>query len=135
MILGHTAVRAVYVMVWTARRDAEESLPVMKAWLRQPFERVILQRLRAAGLVGSLKGPGGGYFLSRPPEGIRLDEIIDAVCQDLDFLYSNHPKLEGLEGLPALLGDCNDAARKPFEAVTLADLLKEGNSCSASSAG
>jgi Rrf2 family protein len=40
------------------------------------FLDAILGQLRNAGLVRSRKGPGGGYALTRPPEQIRVGQII-----------------------------------------------------------
>jgi len=36
----------------------------------------ILARLREAKLVKTLRGPGGGYALSRPPEEISVEEVV-----------------------------------------------------------
>jgi Rrf2 family protein len=36
----------------------------------------ILNKLRRAGLVKSVKGPGGGYLLSRRPESITIADIL-----------------------------------------------------------
>ena len=36
----------------------------------------ILNKLRKAGLINSVKGPGGGYVLSREPEKISIGEIL-----------------------------------------------------------
>lgn len=40
-------------------------------------------RLRKAGLVDSFRGAGGGYILSRPPEQIRIAEVMSAVDERL----------------------------------------------------
>ena len=39
----------------------------------------ILLQLKAAGLVTSIRGAGGGYHLSRPPREITLDDIHAAI--------------------------------------------------------
>lgn len=36
----------------------------------------ILNRLRRSGLLKSVKGPGGGYLLSRDPDEISISEIL-----------------------------------------------------------
>ena len=41
-------------------------------------------KLRRAGLVESVRGPGGGYLLSRQPDGINIAEIIYAAEDKLD---------------------------------------------------
>ena len=87
-------------------------------------------KLRRAGLVNSVRGPGGGYTLSRPMSEINVAEIIIAVDEPLDAR-----QCEGKE-------DCKggekcmthhlwmDLNRKMFHflsSVTLADLVKEQN--------
>ncbi len=39
----------------------------------------LFSRLRKAGLVLSIRGPGGGYRLARPATGIRISDIMRAV--------------------------------------------------------
>jgi Rrf2 family iron-sulfur cluster assembly transcriptional regulator len=49
------------------------------AYLEQLFVR-----LRRAGLVESVRGPGGGYRLARAPEEIRVSEVLEAVEETVD---------------------------------------------------
>lgn len=44
----------------------------------------LFARLRRSELVTSVRGPGGGYLLSRPREEIFVAEIIDAVNESVD---------------------------------------------------
>ncbi len=39
----------------------------------------VLQRLVHAGILGSARGPSGGFFLDRPAEGITLRDAYEAV--------------------------------------------------------
>ena len=39
----------------------------------------IVIALKAAGLVVSQRGPRGGYALARPPEGITVREVVEAI--------------------------------------------------------
>jgi Rrf2 family transcriptional regulator, iron-sulfur cluster assembly transcription factor len=43
-------------------------------------------KLRRAGFVESLRGPGGGYKLSKMPDAIRVSEILEAVDETMDAL-------------------------------------------------
>ena len=43
------------------------------------FLDAILGELRTAGFVHSKKGRGGGYVLARPPDAIRVGEIVRAL--------------------------------------------------------
>jgi len=44
----------------------------------------LFSKLRRQGLVKSMRGPGGGYSLSRDPEDIAISNIIMAVDENLD---------------------------------------------------
>jgi Rrf2 family protein len=39
----------------------------------------IISSLKAAGLVNAVRGPGGGYELTKPPDAIGLDEVYEAL--------------------------------------------------------
>ncbi len=45
-------------------------------------------KLRRAGLVKSVRGPGGGYKLAKSPESIRITEILEAVDETVNALYT-----------------------------------------------
>jgi Rrf2 family transcriptional regulator, cysteine metabolism repressor len=56
----------------------------------QPFLTQILQQMKMAGLVVSIRGASGGYRLSRSPELISVWDVLQAVCPELgDFTASN----------------------------------------------
>jgi Rrf2 family protein len=54
--------------------DAAESLKVSAAHLSK-----VLQRMTKAGIINAVRGPKGGYLLSRPLSEIRLLDILEAV--------------------------------------------------------
>ena len=45
----------------------------------------LFSKLRKQGLVNSMRGPGGGYRLSREPSKIAMSEIIMAVDENVDL--------------------------------------------------
>jgi len=47
--------------------------------LSQSYLEQLFGKLRRAGLVGSARGPGGGYRLARPPADIAIADIVAAV--------------------------------------------------------
>ncbi len=59
----------------SARQD------ISLAYLEQLFVR-----LRRAGIVESVRGPGGGYRLSRDSSAIRVCEILQAVEEGMDAM-------------------------------------------------
>jgi Rrf2 family protein len=44
--------------------------------ISQRYLEQIFQKLRRAGIVGSKRGPSGGYFLGKKPEDITIGEIV-----------------------------------------------------------
>jgi len=51
----------------------------------------IFQRLKRAGIVKSIRGPKGGYYLARQPEKIAVSEVIRAVEESMDPVFCGRP--------------------------------------------
>ncbi len=49
----------------------------------------LFSRLKRSGLVESIKGPGGGYMLSKDADEIVISEVIQAVDEDLETTACN----------------------------------------------
>jgi len=93
------------------------------------FLEQIFVKLRRAQMVRSIRGPGGGYVLSRPAMEIRIDEIIQSVeetlvpvgCMDEQGLCNcneqciTHTVWEGLA----------QRVRHFLSSITLADLTRD----------
>ncbi|MEP5759678.1 MAG: Rrf2 family transcriptional regulator [Litoreibacter sp.] len=56
---------------------------VSLAYLEQLFVK-----LRRAGLVDSVRGPGGGYRLAKSPDAIRVSEIMEAVDETVNAMHT-----------------------------------------------
>ena len=63
----------------TSLSDISQRQEISLSYLEQLFAR-----LRRAGLVNSVRGPGGGYLLSQPAEAISVSKVIDAVNESVD---------------------------------------------------
>lgn len=61
-----------------ALADIAERQEISLSYLEQLFGR-----LRKGGLVKSVRGPGGGYLLSRSPADMRISDIILAVDEPI----------------------------------------------------
>ena len=66
---------------------------VSLAYLEQLFAR-----LRRAGLVESVRGPGGGYRLASAPETIRIIDVMDAVDETVSALRCGDGSEQGCGG-------------------------------------
>lgn len=52
-----------------------------------PYLEQLFVKLRRADLVTSVRGPGGGYRLSRPAEQIRVVDVLAAVDESVDAMH------------------------------------------------
>jgi Rrf2 family transcriptional regulator, iron-sulfur cluster assembly transcription factor len=52
-----------------------------------PYLEQLFVKLRRAGLVDSVRGPGGGYRLGRAASEIRVSEILDAVDETVSAMH------------------------------------------------
>ncbi|MGM0632558.1 MAG: Fe-S cluster assembly transcriptional regulator IscR [Pseudomonadota bacterium] len=59
--------------------DISRRQSISLSYLEQLFSR-----LRRSGLVASVRGPGGGYYLDRPTSDVVISQIIDAVSESVD---------------------------------------------------
>lgn len=63
-----------------------------------PYLEQLFVKLRRAGLVESVRGPGGGYRLARPPAEIRVVEVLAAVDETVDAMHVGAGASGGLSG-------------------------------------
>ncbi|SMY07600.1 Rrf2 family transcriptional regulator [Flavimaricola marinus] len=52
-----------------------------------PYLEQLFVKLRRAGLVESVRGPGGGYRLARQPAEIRVSDILGAVDETVSAMH------------------------------------------------
>lgn len=101
---------------------------------RQGISQLYLERLtgilRAKGILESIKGPGGGYFLNRSPESITIADIINAVNEPIDATRCNG-KSNCQQGETCLThelwSELNSVVLQFLESITLAELANRQN--------
>jgi Rrf2 family transcriptional regulator, iron-sulfur cluster assembly transcription factor len=63
-----------------------------------PYLEQLFVKLRRAGLVEAVRGPGGGYRLARSPDAIRVSEVLQAVEENVDALHTGAGASGGVSG-------------------------------------
>ncbi len=53
-----------------------------------PYLEQLFVKLRRAGLVESVRGPGGGYRLTRSPAEIRISDVMVAVDETVSAMHT-----------------------------------------------
>lgn len=127
---GQYGVRAMFEI---ARGYPENPVTIKEIYERQDvsvaYLEQILNKLRKAGLVRSVKGPGGGYLLAKEPGHITIAEILKELEGPVAITSCLDPE-EGcsrVEGcVTHLLWRSLGAKIEAFlETITLKDLLEK----------
>jgi Rrf2 family iron-sulfur cluster assembly transcriptional regulator len=86
----------------------------------------LFARLRQAGLVVSVRGPGGGYRLNRPSNEIAIADIVGAVNESLDTTHCKG-KSDCQQGevclTHALWDELSGEIQRFLSCISLADLV------------
>ena len=87
---------AVRALLWMARSGQPVTVPLARIAERQkiplPYLEQIFSRLRKAGLVEAIRGPQGGYRLSRPASEITLAQIINSLEGPMEPVMCSQPE-------------------------------------------
>ena len=87
---------AIRALTDLARQSVERPVRVSTIAERQgiplPFLEQIFSKLRKAGLIEAVRGPQGGYKLSRTPDAITLAEIISVLEGPLEPVLCSMPE-------------------------------------------
>lgn len=106
--------------------DIAERQEISLSYLEQLFAK-----LRRSGLVASVRGPGGGYRLSRPSAEVRISDIIMAVDEPIE---ATRCKLGSAKGCGGGGGRCithdlweelGHQIHRYLSSVTLADVVEK----------
>jgi Rrf2 family cysteine metabolism transcriptional repressor len=126
-------------MLELARGPREAPLPMSTLAERQGLSRkylhALLTALKSAGLVHSLRGPGGGFLLARPPVQIKLSEILQAVEGPLSLVecVTDPRACNRSKQCPArrVWQDLSSAIENVLDDVTLGDMIaSKAKTCS-----
>lgn len=129
-MLQKTAEYALRAIVCLAQRPAStqpaDRLAEATRIPRRYLHRVLQQMVRS-GLVHSQPGPNGGYSLARPPEQIKLIEVINAIGP-IERIRKCPLGLETHTSLCALHRELDDAyasIEAAFSRVTVSQVINE----------
>jgi Rrf2 family iron-sulfur cluster assembly transcriptional regulator len=93
---------AMVAMADLALQKDGAQMPLSELSKRQdislPYLEQLFVKLRRAGLVASVRGPGGGYRLARPASEIRVSDILGAVDESVSAMTPGAGAKGGLSG-------------------------------------
>ncbi len=68
---------------WDAKTPVQVKEIAERKTIPEDFLGQIMVSLKQADIVRANRGPGGGYYLTRPPDRIRLREVLQALSGPL----------------------------------------------------
>ena len=124
---------AVMAMADLAKNNVKEPTSLTEISLRQGISVAYLEqlflKLRKNNLVRSVRGPSGGYLLSKPPDQIKLLSIISAVDEKIKTVKCRRESKKGCNGKSIkcithnLWDDLETHINNFFEKNTLKDII------------
>lgn len=63
-----------------------------------PYLEQLFVKLRRAGLVASVRGPGGGYRLAQDPATVRISHVLEAVDETVSAMHVGAGASGGVSG-------------------------------------
>ena len=124
---------AVQALAHLAKNSENVPINLSEISLRQgisiSFLEQIFLKLRKNNLVKSCRGPTGGYRLTKPPEQIKISNIIDAVDERIKTLGCKKDSKRGCNGKSIkcithnLWDDLESHINNFFEKNTLRDIV------------
>ncbi|GHU06746.1 putative HTH-type transcriptional regulator [Spirochaetia bacterium] len=94
------------------------------------FLEQIFFKLRKAGIVSSVRGPGGGFCFARPLDKLTIKEILDAAGEELNDTSCDHQS-EDCERIGHCLSHhiwegVTELVNSYFSSITIASILEKG---------
>jgi Rrf2 family iron-sulfur cluster assembly transcriptional regulator len=93
------------------------------------FLEQIFFKLRKAGIVSSVRGPGGGFCFARPLDKLTVKEILDAAGEDLSVTPCDKHN-EDCDREPACLShriwvEMTELVNRYLAGITIASILEK----------
>lgn len=131
---GRYALRASLALAKLGRDGSPVSINNLseQEQISSVFLEQIFFNLRKAGIVSSVRGPGGGFYFAQPLDKLTIKEILDAAGEELDMISCNKHTEEGCDRIGGCLShqvwrDVTDLVNNFFKNVTIASILENHN--------
>ena len=126
MKLSTRACYAVAALVDIAAQPTRDPVKLATIAARQGISLSYLEQLfrslRRGGVVRSVRGPGGGYVLARPPAEVRISQVVAAVGEPVCCAGQGKARPVAPAPLQGLWRGLEDRIHDYFQSVSLADV-------------
>jgi Rrf2 family iron-sulfur cluster assembly transcriptional regulator len=95
------------------------------------FLEQIFFKLRKAGIVSSVRGPGGGFCFAQPLDQLTIKKILDAAGEEMNLTTCNKHKEDcprmGACITHSIWMEATDLINNFISGITLASILEKNN--------
>lgn len=121
---GRYAIRALFdIAYYNGGRPTQVKHIVQRQGIPTRFLEQIFQELKRAAIVGSKRGPRGGYSLVQAPQTIRLGDVVRAIEGPIRLCDQRRGKRgESERATDAVLQELSASLEACFDGVTIADV-------------
>jgi Rrf2 family protein len=127
---GRYGVRALFDIAFHNEGRATQIREIAERELIPPrFLEQIFQELKRAGIIGSKRGPRGGYHLAKPANEIRVGDVLRALDGPKLVVFTDEAKkAREHDATAAVFKDLAIAVERCFDQITIADVCERGHS-------
>jgi Rrf2 family iron-sulfur cluster assembly transcriptional regulator len=129
---GRYALRASLTLAKLSKKGEPISISVLAEAenISCVFLEQIFFKLRKAGIVSSVRGPGGGFYFTRPIKQLTVKEILEAAGEEIETNNCDR-SLDICDRIDSCLShqvwvDVVNMVNNYLEGLTLAAILKRG---------
>jgi Rrf2 family iron-sulfur cluster assembly transcriptional regulator len=130
---GRYALRASLALAKLGKEGGPVSINILseEEHISPVFLEQIFFKLRKAGIVSSVRGPGGGFCFAQPLDKLTIREILEAAGEDLDLNFcsrrirGNCGRISGCLSHGVWAG-FTQVVNDYFRGVTLASIIDNG---------
>jgi Rrf2 family iron-sulfur cluster assembly transcriptional regulator len=129
---GRYALRASLALAKIGKDGAPVSINTLseEEKISSVFLEQIFFKLRKAGIVSSVRGPGGGFYFAQPLDKLTLKEILDAAGEELSLANCDKQQRKDCPRTGTCLSHgiwvgVTDLINRYFSDLTLAAILEK----------
>jgi Rrf2 family iron-sulfur cluster assembly transcriptional regulator len=127
---GRYALRASLALARLSKDGAPVSINILseEEEISSVFLEQIFFKLRKAGIVSSVRGPGGGFCFAKDLDKLTVREILDAAGEELNLNACDKQSKEDCEKIGTCLAHpvwqgASELINKYFSSITIASIM------------
>ena len=128
---GRYALRASLALAKLGEKGVPVSVKTLSSEenISSVFLEQIFFKLKKAGVVASIRGPGGGFYFTQPLHKLTVKEILEAAGEDLEITFCDK-RIDNCERAGECMChqvwmDVNELVKNYFAEINLSTILEK----------